>query len=79
MWLLPWEDWLPPYVIGPFMILCSILGPFYISSLSWWQLLLLPFTFIYGAYGTWAWFTKRENVFTSKKKDKASSKSEEPQ
>jgi hypothetical protein len=68
MWLLPWEEWLPPYVVGPFMFFCSIFALFNLAELSWWQFLLLPFTCLYGAYGTWAWFKRRENIFALSKK-----------
>lgn len=30
---------------------------------AWWEYLLLPLGSIFGAWGTWAWFKKGQNVF----------------
>ena len=76
--LLPWEEWLPPYVVGPVMCIGSIAVLVEKSSLAWWEMLLLPLAGIYGAWGTWRWFRYGNNVFSSRsaRKSKVSSADE---
>lgn len=65
MWLLPWENWLPPWILGPLMVLGSSWGLWHWRTLGW-HLALLPFTWCFGVWGTWRWFTRRENVFATR-------------
>jgi hypothetical protein len=61
--LLPWERWLPPYVFGPFLCLGSIAFLVWGGEHSWWKVVLLAMGGSFGAWGTWTWLRKRENVF----------------
>ena len=65
MWLLPWEDWLPPCILGPLIVLGSTWGLWHWRT-SGWHLALLPFACCFGVWGTWRWFTARENVFATR-------------
>jgi hypothetical protein len=68
---LPWEKWLPPYIFGPLLCVISLVGVWNFKGLSLWACLLLPFAGLWGAWGTWVWFTTGRNVFadeTPKKK-----------
>ncbi|MDD2721109.1 MAG: hypothetical protein PHH47_07370 [Gallionella sp.] len=79
--LLPWEEWLPPYIVGPALCLISILAIVFDPSLSWWEYLVLPFGGIFGAWGTWVWFSTGRNVFRLSEKKPAEnleSKSDKP-
>jgi hypothetical protein len=69
---LPWEKILPPYILGPLLCLLSLLPLLSIRNVSWLVVVLAPFTFLFGAWGTYVWFTRRENVFdiTSKRPKK---------
>ncbi|HWW07541.1 hypothetical protein [Collimonas sp.] len=79
MWLLPWERWLPPFIVGPFMCAASFFGLFNYSQLHWWELLLVPIAFLYGAYGTWVWFKRGENVFDFSGDEKAKNENQKEQ
>ena len=61
--LLPWEKWLPPWLIGPFLVIVGIGALLRDKDLAWWQWLVFPLAVIYGAWGTWVWFTTRRNIF----------------
>ena len=61
--LLPWEKWLPPYVYGPALCLISILCLIFDHNLSWWEIVILPFSGLLGAWGTWVWLSSRRNIF----------------
>lgn len=63
--LLPWEKWLPPWLIGPLMVIIGIGALLWSQDLAWWQWLLLPMCAIYGGWGTWVWFTARRNIFNA--------------
>ena len=63
MWLLPWERWLPPYIVGPALVVIAISALVLDASLSWRQLVLLPLAGAFGAWGTWVWFRTGENFF----------------
>jgi hypothetical protein len=60
---LPWEKWLPAYVFGPFMCVGSICVLALARDLSWWKLLSAGFGIIFGALGTWIWFSTGRNIF----------------
>jgi len=60
---LPWERWLPPYVFGPLLCLCSILVLFNYTRFAWWQLILSTLSGLFGAYGTWVWAKTGKNIF----------------
>lgn len=60
---LPWEEWLPPYVFGPLLCIISVLSLVLDTNPSWWEFLLCPAVAIYGARGTWIWFSTGKNVF----------------
>jgi len=61
--LLPWEDWLPPYIFGPLLCIGSLLCLVFADSLSWWQLVVFPFGVVFGAWGTWVWFSTGRSIF----------------
>ncbi|MFZ6777693.1 hypothetical protein ACO0LD_12755 [Undibacterium sp. Ji83W] len=61
--LLPWEKWLPPWLIGPFLVIAGIGMLISDKHLAWWEWVLLPIGMIYGAWGTWVWFTTQRNIF----------------
>ena len=61
--LLPWEKWLPPWIFGPILVIIGVGALVLQEKLAWWELVLMPLTALYGAWGTWEWFSKRRNVF----------------
>ncbi len=61
---LPWEKWLPPWLFGPLLVAGGVFAlAFEGARLAWWEWVLLPIGVAYGAWGTWAWFMTRQNVF----------------
>ena len=52
---LPWEKWLPPYVFGPLICVASACVLGLERDLHWWNIVLLGFGIVYGAWGTWVW------------------------
>ena len=68
--LLPWEKWIPPYILGPAMCTGSIAVLVFSSHLSWWWWIILPSWALYCAWGTWHWFKYRRNVFDPPTKSK---------
>jgi hypothetical protein len=77
--LLPWEDWLPPYVFGPLLCIGSILFLLFGGDLSWWQIIVFSFGAAFGGWGTWVWFSAGRNIFrlSPKKPDGAQQTSKE--
>jgi protein-S-isoprenylcysteine O-methyltransferase Ste14 len=65
---LPWEKWLPPYILGPLMFFGGIFAFAFLHEPSWWQYLLMPITTGFGAWGTWVWFTTGKNIFHTEDK-----------
>jgi hypothetical protein len=63
MWLLPWEKWLPAWLLGPILVAIAVGALVLDKRLSWWEWILLPLTAVFGAWGTWMWFSKGENIF----------------
>lgn len=61
--LLPWEKILPPYVLGPVICLLSMIPLFSEEKMPWYLVALMPFSFLFGAWATYVWFKRRENVF----------------
>jgi hypothetical protein len=61
--LLPWEEWLPPYIFGPLLCVGSVLLLVFDTDPSWWKFLLCLFGAIFGARGTWIWFSTGKNIF----------------
>jgi len=65
VFLLPWERLLPPWLLGPLLVLVGVGALLFDKHLAWWEWLLLPLTALFGAWGTWVWFATGENVFCS--------------
>ena len=63
MWLLPWEKWLPAWLLGPILVVIAVGALVFDKRLSWWGWILLPLTAVVGAWGTWVWFARGENIF----------------
>jgi hypothetical protein len=61
--LFPWEKWLPPYVFGPLICLGSACILAFCRDLSRLELAGCAFCIVFGAWGTWAWFSARRNIF----------------
>ncbi len=61
--LLPWEKWLPPYVLGPLLCIGSTCIAVFDRGLHWWQGCLLGFVAVFGAVGTAMWFATGINLF----------------
>jgi hypothetical protein len=61
--LLPWEKWLPPIVFGPLMFVGSLYLIFTVPQMAWCHYVLLSCAALFGAYATYAWLKRRENVF----------------
>ena len=67
--LFPWEKFLPPWLLGPILVAIGIYAlVFDARRLAWWDWMLLPGVIAFGAWGTWAWFAKGENVFRTSKR-----------
>ena len=66
----PWEKWLPPYVIGPLICIVGACTLTFARDQSWWGMAACIFCVIFGAWGTWVWFSARRNIFdlTDRKK-----------
>jgi hypothetical protein len=75
--LLPWEKWLPPYVLGPLICLGSIYLLLFSNSLHWWSWVLLPPTACFGAWATWIWITTGRNIFETDEQRAARMKREQ--
>jgi len=73
---LPWEKWLPPYIVGPLLCAISTIPLFSDEKLPWYLVLAMPFCFAFGAWGTYVWVARRENVFDIEAKTKATSEQE---
>lgn len=74
--LLPWEKWLPPYVIGSLLCIGGISVLVFSDDLDGWKPALCVIAAAFGAYGTWIWFKERRNIFdpsatASRNKDQA--------
>jgi len=76
MFLLPWEKWLPPWLLGPLLVAIGIGALIFDERLAWWEWALLPLCAIWGGWGTWMWFAKGENVFSTSKPSPSASDTE---
>jgi hypothetical protein len=61
--LLPWEKWLPPYVFGPLMCVGCGCVLMFGHNLAWWEILSCGFGVLFGASGTWVWYSTGHNIF----------------
>jgi hypothetical protein len=62
MFLLPWEKWLPAWLMGPLLFIGSTAALLLDRSIHWWEYILLPGAAMLGAYQTWVWFKERRNI-----------------
>ncbi len=53
----------PAWLLGPALIAIAVGALVFDERLSWWEWVLFPLTAAFGAWGTWMWFWKGENVF----------------
>ena len=59
---LPWEKWLPAWVLGPLLIVISVAALAFDGNLHWWEYILLPLVGLLGVWQTWVWFKEGRNV-----------------
>ena len=60
---LPWEKWLPAWVVGPLLCAGSIAALVLDGGLHWWEYIVLPLVALLGAWQTWVWFKEGRNIF----------------
>jgi hypothetical protein len=63
VWLLPWEKWLPAWIVAPLLCGGSIAALVLDHTLSWWQYILLPLSAALGAWATYVWFKDGRHIF----------------
>jgi hypothetical protein len=78
MWLLPWEKWLPAWIVGPAFFAGSVAALLLDRNLSWWEYILLPFGVLLGAWATYAWFKDGRHVFRETDPQNESSRKGQP-
>ena len=63
MCFLPWEEWLPAWIVGPAMCLGAIVALASDRNLQWWDYVLLPPVSLLGAGVTYVWFKEGRHIF----------------
>ena len=63
MWLLPWERWLPAWIVGPAMCIGAVWALASGLHLHWWDYVLLPPAAVTGVYTTYVWFKQGRHFF----------------
>lgn len=63
MCFLPWEEWLPAWIVGPAMCLGAIVALASDRNLQWWDYVLLPPVSLLGAWVTYVWFKEGRHIF----------------
>ena len=74
MWFLPWEKWLPAWIVGPAFCVVSIALLVFDRNLHWWEYILLPLAALLGAWATYVWFKEGRHIF--READRAAEKKE---
>jgi len=59
--ILPWQKWLPPYIVGPAISIASLW--LFEWPLPWWMRLFQVFGVIFGVIGTLKWLSDGKNIF----------------
>lgn len=60
---LPWEKWLPAWIVGPGMCVGAITALVLGRNLHWWNYVLLPLAALMGVYATYVWFKTGRHIF----------------
>jgi hypothetical protein len=63
MSFLPWEKWLPAWIVGPGMCIGAVTLLALGRKLHWWDYVFLPLAALLGAYATYAWFKSGRHIF----------------
>jgi hypothetical protein len=78
MWLLPWEKWLPAWLVGPLLVVSAVCGLFLDRQLRWWEYIALPVAGLLGAWTTYAWLKDGRHIFREAYGSVESDKTERP-
>lgn len=62
MGFLPWEKWLPAWLLGPLMCIGSLVLLVISRERSWWEYIVFPVCSLLGAAQTWVWFKTGRNI-----------------
>ena len=60
--LLPWEKWLPAWLLGPLMCIGSLVLFVISHERRWWEYIVFPLCALLGAAQTWVWFRTGRNI-----------------